>query len=175
MFASQNVNPIIKRMSLRRSVQWAALALTIFASAACGAAEVPEAPVEPVAEAPAEDLTPRLVWISPEEGSEVGTLAHLEFDAVNYEILPVPPGELETAREGIAHHHVGTAGECLPPGTMIPRDDPEWIHFGDGSNFIDMQLEPGEYTFTIQAGNDLHEAVAGLCEMISFTVVAEAG
>ena len=174
MFASQDVNQVIKRMPLARGVQWAALTLTIFASAACGAADMPEAPVEPVTAAPAEDLTPRLVWISPDDGAEVGTLAHLEFEAVNYEIAPVPAVEPETAREDIAHHHVGTAGECLATGTMIPRDDPEWIHFGDGSNFIDMQLEPGEYTFTIQAGNDLHEAVAGLCEMISFTVVAGA-
>ncbi len=174
MFASQDVNPIVKRMTLTRGAQWVALALTIFVSAACGAADPPEAPVEPVAAAPVEDLTPRLVWISPDEGAEVGTLAHLEFDAVNYQILPVPQGTVEMPRDGIAHHHVGTAGECLPTGTMIPQDNPEWIHFGDGSNFIDMQLDPGEYTFTIQAGNDLHEAVAGLCEMIRFTVVAGA-
>ncbi len=177
MFASpdvNDVNQIVERMTLLRGVQWVALALTILVSAACGAADVSEGPVEPVAEAPAEDLTPRLVWVSPDDGAEVGTLAHLEFNAVNYQIAPVPQGEVETPREGIAHHHVGTAGECLTPGTMIPQDDPEWIHFGDGSNFIDMQLEPGEYTFTIQAGNDMHEAVPGLCEMISFTVVAGA-
>ena len=173
MFASQDVKQIVK-ITLLRGVQSVALALTLFVLAACGTADMPEESVEPVAEAPAEDLTPRLVWISPDDGAEVGTLAHLEFEAVNYEILPVPEGEVETPREGVAHHHVGTAGECLAPGTMIPQGDPEWIHFGDGSNFIDMQLEPGEYTFTIQAGNDLHEAVEGLCEMISFTVVAGA-
>ncbi len=173
MLASQDLNRIVKRMTLTRGVQWVALVLTIFALAACGAADMPVEPVEPVAEAPVEDLTPRLVWVSPEAGAEVGTLAHLEFNAVNYEIAPVPPAPVETPREGIAHHHVGTEGECLATGTMIPQDDPEWIHFGDGSNFIDMQLEPGEYTFTIQAGNDMHEAVEGLCEMISFTVVAE--
>ncbi len=172
MFASQDEDQFVQRMTLMRGVQWVTLALTIFVLAACGAADMPEQPAEPAAEAPAEDLTARLVWISPEDGAEVGTLAHLEFDAVNYEIAPVPQGTVETPREGIAHHHVGTAGECLTTGTMIPQDDPEWIHFGDGSNFIDMQLEPGEYTYTIQAGNDMHEAVAGLCEMITFTVVA---
>ncbi len=174
MFASQDVDRIVKRMTLALGVRWAVLALTIFALAACGAADMPEEPVEPVAAAPVEDVTPRLVWISPDAGAEVGTLAHLEFEAVNYEIAPVPEGTVETPREGIAHHHVGTAGECLATGTMIPQNNPEWIHFGDGSNTIDMQLEPGEYTFTIQAGNDLHEAVEGLCEMISFTVVAGA-
>ena len=67
-------------------------------------------------------------------------------------------------------------GRCGPdrPTLRKTRDDPEWIHFGDSPNFIDMQLGPGEYTFTLQAGNDLHEAVEGLCEMISFTVVAGA-
>ena len=127
-----------------------------------------------VPDAPAEDATPRLVWLSPDDGAEVTTPVRLEFDAVNYEIAPVPEGEVETARPDIAHHHVGMEGECLTPGTMIPQDNPAWIHFGDGSNFIDMQLEPGEYTLTIQAGNDLHEAVEGLCETITFTVVAGA-
>ena len=130
-------------------------------------ADVSEEPVGPVAE----DLTPHLVWLSPDDGAEVSAPVHLEFDAVNYEILPVPQGTVETPREGVAHHHVGMEGECLTPGTMIPQDNPAWIHFGDGSNFIDMQLEAGEYTLAIQAGNDLHEAVEGLCEIVTFTVV----
>ena len=172
MFASQDVNQIEKRMMPARWAQWVALALTISVSASCGAADVTEEPVEPTAAASAEDMTARLVWVSPDDGAEVRTRVNLEFDAVNYEIAPVPEVEPETAREGIAHHHVGMAGACLMPGTMIPRDDPEWIHFGDGSNTIVMQMEPGEYTLSIQAGNDLHEAVKGLCETISFTVVA---
>ena len=173
--ASKDLNRIVKRMTITRGVQWVALALMIFVSVACGAADVSEEPVGPIAETPTEDLTPRLVWVSPDDGAEVNTLVHLEFDAMNYEIAPVPEGTVETAREGIAHHHVGMGGECLMPGTMIPRDNPGWIHFGDGSNTIDMQLEPGEHTLTIQAGNDLHEAVEGLCEMITFTVTTEVG
>jgi hypothetical protein len=167
---SQDIGRLESGVGLKRCMQWVTLALMLFVSAACGAAEVSEGPGEPISEAPTEDMTPHLVWLSPEDGAEVSSPVHLEFEAVNYDIAPVPEGEVEMPREGIAHHHVGTAGECLEPGTMIPRDNPEWIHLGDGSNFIDMQLEPGEYTFTIQAGNDLHEAVAGLCEMITFTV-----
>ena len=175
MIASQDVDEIVKKMPLTRVVQWLALALMMFVLAACGAADVSEEPVEPIAEAPAEDLTSRLVWVSPEDGAEAASPVHLEFNAVNYQIAPVPEGTVETAREGIAHHHVGMGGRCLPAGSMIPRDNPEWIHFGDGSNTIDMQLEPGEYTLSIQAGNDLHEAVEGLCETITFTVINGAG
>lgn len=162
---------ISRRMILTRRVQWMTFALMMCVLAACGGTDTSEEPVEPVAEAPAEDLTPHLVWVSPAEGAEVTSPVHLEFDAVNYQIAAVPEGTVETPREGIAHHHVGVRGECLAPGTVIPRDNPEWIHFGDGSNTIDMQLEPGEYTFVIQAGNDLHEAIEGLCETIHFTVV----
>jgi hypothetical protein len=44
------------------------------------------------------------------------------------------------------------------------------VHFGTGSNNIEMSLTPGKHTFAVQVGDDLHRAVEGLCETISVNV-----
>ena len=50
--ASQDLNRIVKRMTITRGVQWVALALMTFVLVACGAADVSEEPVGPIAETP---------------------------------------------------------------------------------------------------------------------------
>jgi hypothetical protein len=98
-------------------------------------------------------------------------MAVFEFGVENVTIGAVPPGDLTEAdvRPGIAHHHLGVNTDCLPAGTEIPKAEP-WIHFGDGKNTIEMVLTPGEYRFALQAGDDLHRAIDGLCEVITVTV-----
>jgi hypothetical protein len=59
--------------------------------------------------------------------------------------------------------------ECLPPGTIVPHAAP-WIHFGDGSNEIEMFLEPGEHTLVAQPGDDEHRTIEGLCTVITIPV-----
>ena len=59
--------------------------------------------------------------------------------------------------------------EVLPAGTVIPKADP-WVHFGDGKNVIDMQLPAGMHKLVVQAGDDRHATMAGLCETINVTV-----
>jgi hypothetical protein len=83
----------------------------------------------------------------------------------------VPEGEVkpEAVRAGMGHFHLGVDADCLPAGATIPKADP-WIHFGTGSNFIEMNLTPGPHKFSVQAGDDLHRTVEGLCETISVTV-----
>ena len=76
-----------------------------------------------------------------------------------------------TFHAGAGHHHIGINTECLPAGEAIPEADP-WVHFGDGSAIIEMQLEPGEHTFTIQLGDGEHVTLdePGLCASITITV-----
>ena len=94
-----------------------------------------------------------------------------EFGSEHYEIGAVPE-TVEQVREGVGHYHLGVDAECLPAGEIVPQADP-WIHFGDGSNTIDMSLEPGEHRFSVQMADDEHRTLEGLCETI--TVMLEEG
>ena len=70
----------------------------------------------------------------------------------------------------MGHFHLGVDKECLSAGQEIVRGTPDWIHFGDGKDQIEMQLTPGRHTLAVQVGDDLHRAVEGLCQTITVTV-----
>jgi len=109
---------------------------------------------------------PRVWFITPEDGATVTSPVAFEFGSENITIEP--KGDIH---EGAGHHHLGLNTECLPAGEAIPEADP-WVHFGDGSAMIEMQLEPGEHTITIQIGDGEHVTLdeAGLCTSVTITV-----
>lgn len=113
----------------------------------------------------------RVFFAAPQDGATVESPVELVFGAENVEIGAVPE-EVETPRPGVVHYHLGVDASCLPPGTRIPEADP-WIHFGDGSDRIETQLAPGEHRLVVQAGDDEHRTIEGLCETISITVTEE--
>jgi hypothetical protein len=94
---------------------------------------------------------------------------HLKFGIENYQIAAVPQGTVETSRAGMGHYHVAVDSDCLPAGTEIQKAEP-WVHFGTGNSDIDMQLPPGMHKLTLQLGDDMHRAVAGLCTSITVNV-----
>ena len=111
--------------------------------------------------------TPRVFFEAPRHETDHSTELPLglTFGVENYEIGAVP----ETAsmpRDGVGHYHLGVNTECLPAGEIIPAADP-WIHMGDGSNGMELQLEGGEYRFSVQIGDDEHRTIEGLCETIT--------
>ena len=128
-------------------------------------------PMEEAAEEPMAEMSdaPRIFFITPEDGATVTSPVSFEFGHENWIIEPKGP-----INEGAGHHHIGLDIDCLPPGTPIPEADP-WVHFGDGSAIIDMQLPPGEHTLTIQIGDGEHVTFdePGLCQTINITVVEE--
>jgi hypothetical protein len=151
----------------------------IVAAAACGS-ETPESETTTTPAATAPASTPpaaaattasgrRVFFVQPQDGATVKSPVHLQFGVENFEIAAVPPGEVETSRMGLGHHHVGVDTECLPPGTVIPKASP-WVHFGDGKNEMDMQLEPGTHKLTLQIGDDKHTTIEGLCQTITVNV-----
>jgi len=148
-----------------------ALLLTIILSVACSA----PAPDQPAAEEPAAadsaPAGPRVFFVQPQDGATVMSPVTLQFGLEDYTLAPVPQGEVTDPRPGAGHHHVGLNTQCLPPGTEIPMASP-WVHFGDGGSMIDMMLNPGVHTLTLQLGDDLHRTIEeGLCTTISITVV----
>jgi hypothetical protein len=90
----------------------------------------------------------------------------------------VPSGEVTEARPGMGHFHLGVNTDCLPAGAVIPKaeegDKPgeagKWVHFGKGTDTFEMALNPGEYKFAVEVGDDLHRAVEGMCETITIKV-----
>jgi len=128
----------------------------------------PETMEESAAEEETSDA-PRIFFIEPADGATVTSPVTFTFGYENFIIEP--KGDIH---EGAGHHHIGLDTECLPPGEAIPEADP-WIHFGDGSATIEMQLPPGEHTLTIQIGDGEHVTLdePGLCQTI--TVTAEEG
>ena len=123
-------------------------------------AAMAEAPEAPAAE-------PRVFFVAPRDETDHATEIPLgfTFGIENFEVSPVP-GEVPSPRADMGHYHLGVNAECLPAGEIIPAADP-WVHFGDGSDGMEMQLEGGEYRFSVQIGDDEHRTIEGLCETIT--------
>ena len=160
-----------------RLITGVVLTAAVLAVAACRS-ETPQQSETPAASAPAasheEHTGGRVYFVEPKDGTTLSSksLARFVFASDNYTIGAVPPGELkpEQVRPNIGHFHLGVDKECVPAGEVIVRGTPDWIHFGDGKNQIEMQLKPGKHTMSVQVGDDLHRAVEGLCETITVNV-----
>lgn len=143
---------------------------------ACGGGSAPpaESTTAP-ASAPAADASHeghtggKVFFVSPKEGAMVKSPVQFEFGSDMLTIAAVPAGEVTAVRPGTGHFHLGVDTDCLPAGEVIPKANP-WIHFGDGKNAIEMQLTPGPHKLAVQAGDDKHQTMTGLCETINVTV-----
>ena len=109
-------------------------------------------------------------FVEPKNGGVVTIPVHMKFASTGIEIGAVPPGDVKTARPGIAHYHVGIGTSCLASGKTIVKGTPSWVHFGDGKSEIDMQLTPGKHKLALQLGDDLHNTLPGACKEITVTV-----
>jgi len=157
-------------------------ALAVFAlmTAACGGGSPESKPATTAAApaaAPAEDHTAhggasRVFFMEPANGASVKSPVHIVFGNEMFTIAPVPQGEVAEVRPNTGHYHLGVDTDCLPVGTVIPKANP-WVHFGMGNNSIDMQLSPGMHKLVVQAGDDKHATMTGLCETITVNVSAE--
>jgi hypothetical protein len=143
---------------------------------ACGGGSAPpaESTTAPAA-APAADASHeghtggKVFFVSPKEGAMVKSPVQFEFGSDMFTIAAVPAGEVTAVRAGTGHFHLGVDTDCLPVGEVIPKANP-WIHFGDGKSVIEMQLTPGPHKLAVQAGDDKHATMTGLCETINITV-----
>jgi hypothetical protein len=134
--------------------------------AACGGSEAPR-----TSGTPAGAAAGKVFFVSPKTGATIKPMSTIEFGSTGTTVSAVPPGQLtpEQVRPGMIHYHLGVDTDCLAPGVAIPKADP-WIHFGDGKNVIEMSLTPGQHRLAVQAGDDLHRTLPGMCEVINVTV-----
>jgi hypothetical protein len=157
-----------------------ALVLTaaMAAGAACGGSSPESQPASTAAPAatPAADHAAhpgggKVFFAEPKNGATVKSPVHIVFGSDMFTIAAVPPGEIapEAVRANTGHFHLGVDTDCLAPGSVIPKANP-WVHFGKGDNTIEMQLTPGPHKLAVQAGDDRHATMTGLCEVINITV-----
>lgn len=146
--------------------------------AACGGGSPESQPASTAAPAaaPAADHAAhpgggKVFFAEPKEGASVKSPVHIVFGSDMFTIAAVPPGEIapEAVRANTGHFHLGVDTDCLPAGSVIPKANP-WVHFGKGDNTIEMQLTPGPHKLAVQAGDDRHATMTGLCEVINITV-----
>ena len=129
----------------------------------------------------------RVFFVEPMDGATVTSPVSVVFGVEDVELAAVPQDvrsssprlsidyrlvELVSPREGIVHHHLGIDTDCLPPGTIVPSADP-WIHFSDAASQVELLLPSGEHVLVLQAGDDEHRTIQGLCATIAITVTAE--
>lgn len=153
-----------------------ALAVFALVAAACGGGS-PESKSAAPAAAPAEDHGAhggggRVFFMEPANGASVKSPVHIVFGSDMFTIAAVPQGDVTDVRPNTGHYHLGVDTDCLPVGSVIPKANP-WVHFGMGNNSIDMQLAPGMHKLVVQAGDDKHATMTGLCETITVNVSAE--
>ena len=124
------------------------------------------------AEEAADDGAPRVYFDGLENHATIPSLVTLKFAAENFIIEPVGDGAIN---EGAGHYHIAIDGECLEPGIVIPTADP-WIHFGDGSDSIELELPLGEHYLCLQIGDGEHRTLdePGLSQYIMVHVEEEA-
>lgn len=99
-----------------------------------------------------------------EDGASVPSPVAVTFEVENFEIVPAAEG----GGEGTGHMHVMVDVGCVEVGETIPSDD-DHLHFGDGSTSADLELESGEHTLCLQAGDAEHTAL-DLTDEITITV-----
>ena len=150
------------------------LAVMAMLSVACGSStEQSETAAETTADASHEGHTTpgKVFFVEPADGATVKPEVHVVFGSEQVTVAPVPQGEITEAdvRPNTVHYHIAVDSACLPGGQIIPKADP-WTHFGDGSNSADLQLTPGKHMLTVQAGDDQHRTIEGLCQTITVNV-----
>lgn len=128
------------------------IAISIWACSGSSTENKKETESEPevTTTAPAETEKPRVFFKAPEDGATVSSPVFVDMGVVGMQIEPA--GEVN---EGFGHHHILVNQEFWPDGEVIPASDTT-IHFGKGQTNTSLELEPGEYTLSLQFANGVH-------------------
>lgn len=163
---------------IRKTPATALSLLLLLAIAGCAAEPAgdqaePETPAEAATSEPESPAAPDAYFVNLEDGGTYSSPLEIVFGADGYEIVPVE--DPMVVREGEGHYHLAVDVECAEPGTVIVQGNPSYIHFGDGSDTITMQFEPGEHTLCLQVADGEHRVLDGdlgaaLTERITITI-----
>jgi len=71
-----------------------------------------------------------------------------------------------TLNQGKGHHHIIINGTYIDGNAIVPQNETN-IHFGAGETETQLELEPGEYTLTMQFADGFHQSYG---EQMSATI-----
>jgi hypothetical protein len=126
------------------------------------------APAAPPSEGDNAATTPRVFFAEPADGMTLTSPVKMKFASEGVMIMPVPEGEVTTARPGVGHYHLAIDTDCLTAGTEIKTGE-KWIHYSKGDTEADTQLSPGTHKLTLAIADDKHMQTEGLCKTITVT------
>ena len=151
------------RFPLPSRIAAAPLALA-FLAVACGGGEQAEADAAPEI---APESMPTVRITQPEEGATVGPDVQVVLETEGIEIVSITPPVV-----GTGHHHLYVDVDLTPLNEMIPQNDPQIIHKGDGSTEIMLEgLAPGEHRVIAVVANPAHIPIdPPLVDTLHFTV-----
>jgi hypothetical protein len=88
----------------------------------------------------------------PADGATVPSPVFIEMGVKGMQIEPAG-----AVKEGFGHHHILINQTSWPKGQVIPASD-STKHYGKGQMDASLELEPGEYTISLQFGNGVHSS-----------------
>lgn len=94
----------------------------------------------------------RVFFVEPADGATVSSPFKVVFGVEDVEVRAA--GEL-VANTG--HHHIIINGGPMEAEGIVPADDLN-IHYGAGQTETELNLEPGEYTLTMQFADGIHRS-----------------
>lgn len=120
--------------------------------------------------------TPEVLFTNIEDGGTYASPLEVIFGTTNFDIVPVQDPPVVRAGEG--HYHLAVDVECVAAGEIVPPGTPSYIHFGDGSDRITLQLEPGEHRLCLQVADGEHRVFDGpelgmLTKQVTITITGE--
>ena len=106
----------------------------------------------------------------PEEGAAVGPNVRVVMETEGIEIVSITPPVV-----GTGHHHLYVDVDLTPLSAMIPQNDPQIIHMGDGSTEYMLEgLAPGEHRLIAVVANPAHIPLdPPVVDTLHFTVANE--
>ncbi|WP_419161454.1 DUF4399 domain-containing protein [Candidatus Palauibacter sp.] len=143
-----------------------ALVVPAALAVACGGGEQDEAEADAAPEMAAEPSA-AVTIVQPEEGATVGPDVQVVLETEGIEIVSITPPVV-----GTGHHHLYVDVDLTPLSEMIPQNDPQIIHKGDGSTEIMLEgLEPGEHRIIAVVANPAHIPIdPPMVDTLHFTV-----
>ena len=99
-----------------------------------------------------EEVDTKVFFTQPLDGASVRPPVQVAMGAEG--MIVEPAG---TVREGAGHFHIAVDTPCVDAGETIPAGAAH-VHFGKGQTQATLDLEAGQHTLCLQAGDGAHTA-----------------
>lgn len=109
----------------------------------------------------------RVFFVNLNDGDTITSPVEIEMGV---EGMTVEPAGMVV--EGKGHHHLIIDGDYIPEGEVVPADETH-IHYGKGQTQVEVSLEPGEHTLTLQFADGVHVSYGESLSNTITVIIAE--